>query len=143
MIWLLFEKPERRPVLDIRPIHAALLQILAQRLDGTQKLALFHRERTHRKIHRRALRQQQQRFEQRERILATGQSNRDAIAVPDHLEPRHGLAHFPPTIRQRPVSDSRLKFSPKYTRRTSRSEPSASGVPERNILPLLIMYARS
>ena len=44
---------------------------------------------------------------------------------------------IPPTIFQRPVSNSRLKFSPRYTRRTSGSLPSASGVPERKDLAVV------
>src|SRR5581483_2998947 len=43
-----------------------------------------------------------------------------------------GTCHFP-------LCHSRLKFSPRYTRRTSGSFPSWSGVPERKIRPSLMM----
>src|SRR5579872_682052 len=45
MAGLFLEQPERRLVVKIRPIDSALLQIVPQRLDRPEKLALLHGER--------------------------------------------------------------------------------------------------
>ena len=44
MIGLFFEQSKGWPVGVIGPVYAALLQVFAQRFDGTQELALFHGE---------------------------------------------------------------------------------------------------
>ena len=45
-------------------------------------------------VHRRAIPQQQQRVQQRQRVLAARKRHRHAIAVANHLETADGLADF-------------------------------------------------
>jgi len=91
---LLGEKAERRAVDAQGPVHAAAGEVFAERLDGLQELALVDGEGTDGKVDGGAVAQQQQGFEQRERVLTAGKTHGDAIAFPDHFEPGYGFAHF-------------------------------------------------
>src|SRR5262249_39059845 len=95
MFGLLFEQPEGRPVVIVGPVDAAAFQIVSQGFDGAQKFTLLHREGAHGKIDRRALREQQQRFEQCERILASREGHGDPVPVPDHAESMNRLTDLP------------------------------------------------
>lgn len=78
----------------IGPVDPALLQVFAQRLNGTQEFALFHGEGADGEFDGRFFRKQQQGFEQRERILAAGERHGYAIAIADHFESADGFADF-------------------------------------------------
>src|SRR5262249_4773665 len=95
VIGLLFEQPEGGPVVIVDPVNAAAFQVLAQRFNGAQELTLLHGEGAHGKIDWRALREQEQRFEQGQRILASREGHRDPVPVPDHAEPMNRLTDFP------------------------------------------------
>ena len=92
MLRLVVEQAQRRSVAVVGPRHAALFQVLAQRFDGPQKLALFHGEGAHREIDRRALLEQQQGLQQGGRILPPGERHRHPVAVANHLEAVDGFA---------------------------------------------------
>jgi hypothetical protein len=47
VLGLVFQQAQRRRVAEIGPGHAARLQVLAQRFDGPQELALLHGEGAH------------------------------------------------------------------------------------------------
>ena len=94
MARLLFQQPQRRLIAIVSPFHAALLQVLAQRLDGPQEFALFHGEGAHREVDGRALGQQQQRFQQRYGVLAARERHGHPVAVANHLEAVDGLSHL-------------------------------------------------
>jgi len=71
MIGLLFEQAEGRTVVVIGPVDPALFEILAERLNRPEELALLHCEGAHGKFNRRALGEQQQRFKHCEGVFAT------------------------------------------------------------------------
>ena len=78
----------------IGPVDAALFQVFAQGLNGTQEFALFHGKGAHGKFDGRFFREKQQGFEQSERILAAGERHGDAIAIADHFESADSFADF-------------------------------------------------
>lgn len=78
----------------IGPIDAALLQIFSEGFDGTQEFALFHGEGADGEVDGRSFGEQQQGFEQSERILAAGERYGHAIAIADHFEPADGFTDF-------------------------------------------------
>ena len=91
MIGFLFEQTQRRIVGVIRPFYAEPFDVLADGLDGAEELALFDREGADGKTDRRALLQQQQGFEQGERVLTARERHGYAIAIADHLESADGF----------------------------------------------------
>ncbi len=70
VIGLFLEQAQRGVVGVIGPIHAAGLQIFAQRLDGPQEFPLLDGERADREPDGRAVAQQRQSIQHGERILA-------------------------------------------------------------------------
>src|SRR6476469_4922023 len=50
MIGLFFEKPERGIIFDVSPLDAALREIVAEGMNGSEKFTLFHGEGANRKI---------------------------------------------------------------------------------------------
>src|SRR5581483_5000101 len=94
MIRLLVEQPNRGIVAMAGPIDSARLEILSDRLNGTQKLALLDRKCANREVYGRPVAKPDQRLQQREGVLAAGERHRDAISVADHLEARNGLAYL-------------------------------------------------
>ena len=78
----------------VGPVDAARLQIFPHRLEWPQEFPLLDCESTNGEANGRAFLQQQQGFEQRERIFAARNANCDAIAIANHAEARDRLAHF-------------------------------------------------
>src|SRR2546425_801246 len=70
VVGLLFEQAERGPIVIVGPVDTTTFQVIPQWFDGAQELALLHGEGADRKIDRRSLRQQEQRFEQSQGVLA-------------------------------------------------------------------------
>lgn len=70
----------------IEPLNPHGFEVLADRLDGPQELALLHRERADGEIDGRAFGVQQQGFEEGQRVLAAGNGHGYAIAITNHLE---------------------------------------------------------
>src|SRR5579872_3815413 len=69
MVRLLFEETDGGPVVEIGPVDASILEVLSQRFDGAQELALFDGEGAHRKVHRSSLLEQKQGLEQSKRVF--------------------------------------------------------------------------
>jgi hypothetical protein len=94
MVRLVGKQIERGFVLNVSPIDSARAQVLAYRLNGGQELALLDRESANTEINGRTLLQNQQGFEQRQRVFASGQTNGNPIAMANHAEFADGLADF-------------------------------------------------
>src|SRR5579872_256492 len=69
VIRLVFEQTQRGIIAKVSPSDAPLPQVVTERLDGPEKLPLFHGERANREFDGSSLGEQQQGFEERERIL--------------------------------------------------------------------------
>ena len=72
MVGLFFEEAKAGAILKILPFDAASAKVLAKRLDGGEKFALFDGEGGDGKLDRGALLQQDERFEQGHGVLTAG-----------------------------------------------------------------------
>ena len=94
VIGLFLEKSVAGGVVKVRPVDPPPAEPFAERLNRAQKLTLLDGERAHGEFDRRALFEQQQRIEQRHRILAPGKPNGHTIAFADHVEAANGFPDF-------------------------------------------------
>src|SRR5580698_2419137 len=78
----------------IGPIDAASFQVLAHGFERAQEFSLLDREGADGEADRRALLQQEEDFQEGERILAAGKRHGNTVAIANHLKSRDGLAHF-------------------------------------------------
>jgi hypothetical protein len=85
---------ERGRVLNVGPIDAPVAEKGPNRSDRGEEFTLFDREGANRKIDGRALLQEQQGFEQSERVFAAGYADCNAVAFPDHAESADCLPDF-------------------------------------------------
>ena len=98
----------------ITPIDPQALDVLPDRINRRQKLSLLHGESADAEIDGRALLKQQERFQHGHRILAPGDRDRHAIALPDHTEPMNRLAYLAKQrlfeIHSTRLPDARLSY---------------------------------
>jgi hypothetical protein len=92
---LLFDKAKRRFVLKIRPRDSPPPKVIAQRLNRSQELPLFHSECADGEVNRGAIPQSKEDLKKGQGVLAARQRDGYAIAVADHPVTADRLTHLP------------------------------------------------
>src|SRR5262249_38003705 len=94
VIGLFLNQAETRLVAHIEPFHVSFLQILAKRGNRCEKLTLLDGKGTDLEVDWRTLLQQKQRFQERNGVFSTGQSDCYTVSIADHVETLDRLPHF-------------------------------------------------
>src|SRR5438874_10127907 len=86
VVGLLTDEIERWLVMDIGPINTTRLQIFADGLNGREKFALLDSEGADAEVDGGTFLQDEQNFEQRDRIFAARKAHSDTIALTNHVK---------------------------------------------------------